>query len=144
MRHDLASGAWVDLRPVQDLKVRDREVYEAPLYDFEVGIGADGQPDMGGRKFSLRTPQAQKRALLCRLLTGWSYDLARPVWAGGIENEDSITELPLEDWDEIQNLLAPYIAKINLKPDPKGGRPVTTSASNGSSTTTARGNSRPA
>lgn len=143
MRHDLASGAWVEMRPIQDLKVRDREVYEAPL-NFEVDITADGKPDMSGRKFSLKLPVAQRRSLLCRLLTSWSYDLPRPTWAGGIENEDSFSELPLDDSDEIENLLKPYIAKINLKPDPKGSRSATTTGSNGSSTTTVRGPSRPA
>lgn len=143
MRHDLASGAWVEMRPVQDLKVRDREVYEAPL-QFEVDITPDGKPDFSDRKFSLKLPVAQRRSLLCRLLTGWSYDLVRPTWAGGIENEESFSEIPLEDWDEIEELLRPYVARINLKPDPKGGRSATTTGSNGSSTTTARGHSRQA
>jgi hypothetical protein len=142
MRHDLESGAWVELRPVQDLKVRDREVYEAPLLDFEVTVGADGKPDYSGRKFSLKAPQAQRRALLCRLMTAWSYDMARPSWAGGIENEESFSELPLADWDDIEALLKPYIAAIQNKPDPKGSRSATTTASNGSSTTTAKGRSR--
>jgi hypothetical protein len=144
MRHDLKSGAWVEMRPVQDLKVRDREVYEAPLLDFEVSIGANGKPDMSGRKFSLKVPQAQKRALLCRLLTAWSFELPRPSWAGGIENEESFSELALGDYDEITTLLDPYITKISQKPDPKGSRRATTTASNGSSTTTGRDSSRPA
>ena len=143
MRHDLTSGAWVEMRPVQDLKVRHREVYELPL-QFEIGFGDDGKPDLSGRKFSVGTPVAQRRALLCRLLTAWSYDLERPAWAGGIEHEESFSEIPLDDWDEIEDLLKPYLAKIKTKPDPKGSRSATTTASNGSSTTTARGSSRQA
>jgi hypothetical protein len=144
MRHELSSGAWVDLRPAADLKVRDREVYEAPLYDFEVTLGPDGRPDFTDRKFSMKVPRAQRKALLCRLITGWSYDLPVPSWAGGIENEDSFSELPIGDADELDALLAPYLAVIQHKPDPKGGRSATTTASNGSSTTTAKGRSRPA
>jgi hypothetical protein len=142
VRHDLESGAWVELRPVQDLKVRDRDVYEAPMRDLDVGIGADGKPDRSGVKFNLRTPELQRRALLCRLLTGWSYEMPRPMWAGGIENEDSLSEVPLDDWGEIEKLLAPYVTKIQNRPDPKGSRSPTTTASNGSSTTTAKGPSR--
>ena len=140
MRHELTSGAWVEMRPIQSIVVRDREVYEAPL-QFEVGIGADNKPDFSDRKFSLALPVAQKRSLLCRVLTGWSYDLVRPTWAGGIENEDSFSEIPLDDYDEIEELIRPWIDKINKKPDPKGSRSVTTTASNGSSTTTGRGRS---
>jgi hypothetical protein len=143
VRNTLASGAWVDMRPVQDLKVRDREVYEAPL-DFEVGFTPDGKPDFEGRKFSRSIIRGQRRALFCRLATAWSYELPRPFWAGGIENEESFVELPLEDWDEIDRLLDPYIVKINGKPDPKDSQSATTTGSNGSSTTTARGRSRPA
>jgi hypothetical protein len=143
MRHDLTSGAWVEMRPLGDLKVRDREVYEAPLLDFEIGMGDDGKPDLGGRKFSLKMPEAQRRALLCRLLTGWSYALTRPTWAGGIENEESLSELPLDDWDEIAVLLQPYIRKVTEKPDPKGARSATTTGSSISSTTKGRANSRP-
>jgi hypothetical protein len=130
------------MRPVSDLKVRDREVYEAPLTDFEVGFRADGKPDFSAKKMNIGAPKEQRRALLCRLLTAWSYELPRPSWAGGIENEESLHELPLDDWDEISRLLDPYIAKISGKPDPKGGRSATTTASNGSSTTTGRGPSR--
>ncbi len=144
MRHELPSGAWIDLRPVTDLKVRDREVYEAPLMDFEVGMGPDGKPDMGGHTFSLKIPKVQRKALLCRLMTGWSYEWARPAWAGGIENEESFAELPLDDWDEIEALLAPYIAKIAVRPNPKGGRSATSTSSSTSSTTTGRDSSRPA
>src|ERR1700691_3576688 len=132
------------MRPVTDLKVRDREAYEAPLTDFEVSVGADGKMDMGGRKFSLKVPKAQRRALLCRLLTAWSYELPRPLWEGGIENEESLAEVPLDDWDEIHALLEPYVEKIQNRPDPKGARSGTTTASNGSSTTRAQGRSRQA
>ena len=141
MRHDLTSGQWVDMRPVQDLKVRDQEVYEAPLTDFEIGFGEDGKPDLGERKFSMKIPKLQRRALLCRLLTAWSFDLPRPMWEGGIENEESFSELPLEDWQEIEALLEPYVEKIKLKPDPKGSRSGTSTGSSTSSTTTARANS---
>lgn len=141
MRHDLPSGAWIEMRPVQDLKVRDREVYEAPL-QFEIGMTDEGKPDLSGRKFSLALPVAQRRSLLCRLLTAWSYDLPLPRWAGGIENEDSFSELPLADWDAIEDLLQPYIGKIKVRPDPKGSPSATSTGSNGSSTTTGRASSR--
>lgn len=146
MRHDLESGAWIDLRPVQDLKSRDRDVWD-DAHDQAMGITAtvsDGAIDIQ------RVPvtpsmlhRMPRHALLCRLLNGWSYDLPLPRWAGGIENEESLAELPLDDEDEIGALLEPYVARVLARPDPKGRHGATTTKSgSGSSATRPRG-SRP-
>ena len=148
MRYELESGAWIDLRPVQDLKSRDRDVWD-DAHDQAMGISAtvaeDGHLDIQRLPVTpSRLSRLPRRALLCRLLNSWSYDgLPLPRWAGGIENEESLAEIPLEDDDEIQALLDPYVEKIRARPDPKGRRGATTTKSgNGSSATRPHG-SRP-
>lgn len=128
MQHAMPSGATVDLRPVSDLKYRDEQVYNAPMR-MNVQVSADGRLDVAAA-YSQGLADQQRQALLCRLLTGWSYDMPRPVWVGGVENEDSFLDLPLDDWHELRALAEPYIARIGAKPDPKE---AITSASNGSS-----------
>lgn len=146
MRHELASGAWVDLRPVQDLKSRDRDVWD-DAHDQAMGVSASiANMEIDVREIAVspaRLARLPRRALLARLLTAWSYEeLPRPRWAGGIENEESLAEVPLDDMDEITALLEPYVARIQARPDPKGRRGATGTKSSSASKATPAHDSR--
>jgi hypothetical protein len=69
------------------------------------------------------------------VVEGWSYDLPVPELGddGQVTGLDSFGELPLDDFDELERLLAPFEEKLARKPDPKAPAAATTSSSNGSS-----------
>lgn len=147
MEHTLPSGATISLRPVQDLKSRDRDVWDdaqAQAMGISASYGADDVTISDVKVAPATLHRLPRRALLCRLLTGWSYELPRPAWAGGIENEESFAELPLDDEDAIYELLEPYVVKVGQKPDPKGRRGATTTKSSSSSKATGAPGSPPA
>jgi hypothetical protein len=138
LRHELASGQWVDLRPIQSLRQRDKDVYDGAIKLF-IEFDAQGNPDMSGLPLSMTLQKVRRNALFARVLLGWSFTsedgqlLPVPHWVSddeGIMHEDSIGDLPIDDGDEIWDLLAPYIAKCERRPDPKE---TTTAVSNGTS-----------
>jgi hypothetical protein len=133
MRHDLASGAWVEMRPLGDLKGKDRDVYERAIR-LMVPRNTDGAIDIQmAVALGLDMGMIRRDAAIGRLVTGWSLDVPVPVIGElGVENRDSIGELPLGDLEEIEDLLAPYLAKLR-RPDPKAPAAATTTASNGRS-----------
>ncbi len=141
MQHTLESGETIDLRPVKGpngLKAKDKDAYEAAIKLY-VEFDDKGMPDMSGIPFSMSLTKLQRNALLARLLLGWSLKdddgnpLPLPAWNGeqdSIDNEASLGEIDIDSWNEIEEILEPYIAKVARKPDPKG---TTTASSNGTS-----------
>jgi hypothetical protein len=140
MRHDLTSGAWVEMRPLQDLKAKDKFAVGAAVRML-IPFNDEGEPDLkGGMTLGGSMQTRSLNAVLARVVTAWSYELPKPVFEyEQITSEDSIDELPLDDFNEIEDLLAPYLAKLRKRPDPKG---ATTSSSNGSSPARASGSRR--
>lgn len=143
MKYDLASGQWIDIVPLQGLKAKHRDAHDgAPkLY---MKFRDDGTPDLSGMPVSMSVAKAQRNGLLASLLLGWSFTaddgvpLPLPGWANDeIVNDDSLGELPLDDFLEIEGLLAPYLEKVQRRPDPK-----TTTTAGSSATSKARAVSR--
>ena len=142
MRADLPSGATIDYVPVQELKGKHKRLLDRHT-KLAVPAGVldeDGKVDrdaiMAGINMFAFIADKQD-ALWALLIDKWSYDLPVPdLVSGEIENADSFGEIPLEDYEEIERLLAPHAEKLARRPDPKG---TTTSASNGSSPARAHG-----
>src|SRR5689334_10775346 len=97
-----------------------------------IPITEDGEFDRSqGMAFTGAMQLAARNAVIARVITGWSYGTPVPYFeAGEVCNAESIDEIPLDDFNEIEELIAPYLAKLRQRADPKRG---ITSASNGSS-----------
>lgn len=140
MRHELASGGWVDVRPIQDLKAKDKFAVSAAV-KMLIPVNEDGEPDVSdGVALGGAMQTRAFNAVIARVVTAWSFDLPKPVYEfEQVTHEDSIDELPLDDFNEIEALLAPYQAKLRQRPNPKG---ATTSTSSGPSRAKANGSRR--
>src|SRR5580692_2813093 len=138
MHVDLASGHSIEITPITGLKAKHRDAYEgAPKIYMK--FNEQGEPDMSDMPLSMSMAKLQRNALLATLVSAWSFrvddeDVSSPLlpvprWTGmDIENDESFGEIPLDSFDEIEDLLKPYISKITRKPDPKE---TTTAASTG-------------
>jgi len=143
MRITLESGNWVDILPVQSLKAkhRDRSDGAVKLY---VQFDDQGNPDLSGMPLSMSLATVRRDALMAQIISDWSFvidpdeenspKLPVPYWDA--EKDEiayvlSYGEIPLDDFNELVEVhLAPYLEKIQRKPDPKG---TTTASSNGTS-----------
>jgi hypothetical protein len=134
MHQDLASGHSIDIVPLSGLKAKHRDAFEgAPkLY---IKFAEDGTPDLSNMPISMTIGKVQKYGLMAALISDWSFTdeaeikLPVPRWTGDeIENVDSFGEIPIDDMNELDDLLAPYLDKVRRKPDPKG---TTTGGSTG-------------
>ena len=143
MRTELESGAWVEHRPLGDLKGKDKDALTRVIrYSLPAGIDLE-HPDLAAlasgmpmQEFTLR----QRDATWAQVITAWSFTAGdgTPLPVPHVQDSDiadveSFGEIPLDDFEEIEALLAPYLAKLQRRPDPKGSQSATTSASNGSS-----------
>lgn len=125
MRFDLATGNWIEMTPIQKLKAKHRDAHDgAPR--FYIKFDDDGKPDMSDLPVSATLASLQRDALLGTLVTDWSFlddneqKLPLPKWDGEVtQNRESLGEIDIDDWDEILAILAPYLAKVRRKPDPK-------------------------
>lgn len=146
MRTELPSGAWIEHRPVQDLRGKDKDAVTMAVR-MVIPMTADGEVDLSqGMTMGGELQIKSRNAVIARVITAWSFTaedggpLPVPEWAGReIVNEDSIGELPLDGLNEIEELIAPYLAKLRARPDPKG---ATTSSSNGLPRAKAHGSRR--
>lgn len=133
MRTTLTSGAWVEHRPIQDLKGADKRAL-ARIGKPEVVLTPSGEPDLGsmlGGMDIMTWVSDQQDAVWALAITAWSWELPVPAFDGGqVTGVEVFGELPLDDYEELETLFAPFLAKLTRKPDPKG---TTTSSSNGSS-----------
>lgn len=135
MRTEFASGAWVEHRALGDMKVKDADAVTEAIRML-LPMTGDGEVDLSGGisvggAHKLRT----RNAVIARVVTAWSFTtddgapLPVPYWENHeIHDEDSIGELPIDDGAELEELIAPYQAKLRSRPNPKG---ATTSSSNG-------------
>ena len=158
MRHTLSSGNWIDVLPIQALKAKHRDRADGAVKLY-VQFDDQGNPDLSKMPLSMSLQAIRRNALMAQIITAWSftmidYDddgqvkpgtddqpLPVPYWDGasqGIVYEDAYGEIGLDDFAEIEEILAPYLAKIQRRPDPKE---MTTENSNGTSRARA-GNSR--
>ena len=133
MRTTLTSGAWVEHRPIQDLKGADKRAL-ARIGKPEVVLTPSGEPDLGsmlGGMDIMTWVADQQDAVWALAITAWSWEHPVPAFDGaGVTGVEVFGELPLDDYEELETLFAPFLAKLTRKPDPKG---TTTSSSNGSS-----------
>lgn len=136
MRRDLASGAWLELVPVQNLTGKDRSRFEKAIR-FEIPVDDSGELDKALTvAMRINGNEVRRNAAIACFVTGWSYELPLPGLdeVGRITGAESIGDYPLDDEIEIDVVLEPYLGKLR-RPDPKG---TTTSSSNGRSKATAR------
>lgn len=138
MRTDLTSGAWIEHVPVQALTFGHKRAVQratrlaipAGAIDEDLNVNRaamlDGMDIMG-------MAAARQDATWALLITAWSYEVPVPELdkaTGIVTGAAALDEIPLEDAEEIEQLLAPAAAKLARQPSGKGG---TTSSSNGSS-----------
>jgi hypothetical protein len=146
VRHELTSGAWVEVRPIQDLKAKDKFAVSAAI-KMLIPVTDDGELDTkAGLSLGGAMQTRSIAAVIARCVTAWSFTtedgapLPKPVYEyEQITHEDSIDELPLDDFNEIEELLNPYLRKLRQRPNPKG---ATTSTSSGRSPAKANGSRR--
>lgn len=135
MRHNFESGGWVELIPIQQLKLKHKTRYVNASNSL-VRLDAEGDVDRaavaaepgGWRGYVQMLERVREAALIATTVTAWSYGVPlpeiTPEWL--VLNVDSAGEADLD----LQDVLEPYRLKLLREPDPKG---TTTSASNGRS-----------
>jgi hypothetical protein len=125
MHVDLMSGHSIDITPLSGLKAKHRDAYEgAPKIYMK--FDDDGNPDLSDMPLSMSLAKLQRNALLATLISAWTFTddngaaLPVPKWADNeIANDWAFGEIPLDDFNEIEDLLKSYLAKVTRKPDPK-------------------------
>lgn len=140
MRTDLKSGAWIEHRPIQDLKGKDKDAVDRVIR-MSLPMTAEGELDTShGLSIGMEMQEKRRNALIARVVTGWSFtrDDGSPLpvpyhEADLIVHEDSIGDYPIDDAAELDELLAPYLVKVARKPNPKAQAAATITNSNGSS-----------
>lgn len=139
MRVDLEDGFWVEITPIQNLKNKHRAAYDGALR-IMVPLDDEGRPNIREIPFGLSMQAIREYALFSMILLDWNVKdddgaiLPLPKWdrsAEKVQNLESIEEIPLDMankiWDEI---LPPYVTKVERKADPKK---TTTGASSATS-----------
>ena len=132
MRVTFTSGAWVDMRPPQELTAKDKMKVQAatvlPSVDWSTGaMSSPMTMDMISR---------QTFACLDRIITAWSYDWVLPKddissdEDGNRTWDASLLQLGIDDWNELEEATEPHLEKMRAAPKARG---ATTSRSNGSS-----------
>lgn len=131
MKTDLESGAWVEHRPIQDLKAKDKDAVSLSV-KMAIPLTEDGEIDRSqGLLMSGAMQLAARNAVIARVITGWSYDAPVPFFeASEVHGIEAIDEIPIDDFNEIEELIAPYLAKLRQKASPK---PTTSTSSSTSS-----------
>lgn len=139
MRHDFPSGAWAELRPLADLRGKDKRLFEQARLTGYV-FDADGDVDYPATNAALGV--AARRALfvtnalaagVALAVTGWSFDVplpvidpqARTVSGGQVLDDD----LSLDDLSELEGIVLPYILALQRQADPKAPAAATTTRS---------------
>lgn len=130
MKTTLTSGAEIEHRPIQDLKAKDKDAVSQSV-KMAIPMTEDGEFDRSqGMVFSGAMGLAARNAVIARVITSWPYGPVPYYEAGEVHGAELIDEIPLDDFNELEDLVAPYLAKLRQRPDPKKG---TTSGSSGSS-----------
>lgn len=139
MRTTLTSGAEIEHRPIQDLKAKDKDAVSQSV-KMAVQLNDDGEFDRSqGMVLTGAMGLAARNAVIARVITGWPYGPVPYYEAGEVHGAELIDEIPLDDFNELEELVAPYLAKLRQKPNPKAQAAATTTSSSGPS----RGSGRP-
>jgi hypothetical protein len=136
VRHDLESGAWIEITPLHDLKGKDRDRFDKVMR-FGLPVTEGGEFDaIRAVAERIDTRGLRRDAAMACFITAWSFESGGeplPVPGlnelGQIAHPEVIGDYPLDDETEIEAILAPYLVKLR-RPDPKE---TTTSSSNGRS-----------
>lgn len=136
MRHDLPSGAWLEIKPVQDLKGKDADRYRRAVR-MMLPRTTEGDLDVKlGVALGIDTREVKRDAAIACFVTAWSYlgddDAPLPVPEladSAVTSRESVGDYPLDDARAIDDIIRPYLTKLD-PPDPKE---TTTSSSNGRS-----------
>lgn len=137
MRHDLESGAWIEITPLQDLKGKDRDRFDKVIR-FALPLTEAGDLDAirtVAERLDMR--EVRRDAAMACFITAWSFETApgEPLPVPGLDElgriarPEVIGDYPLDDENAIEEILAPYLVKLR-RPDPKE---TTSSSSNGRS-----------
>ena len=134
MKTTLESGAWVEHRPIQDMRAKDKDAVSLSV-KMAIPITEDGEIDRSqGLLMSGSMQLAARNAAIARVITAWSYEWPVPYFeAGEVHGAELIDEIPIDDFNEIEELIEPYLKKLRHKPNPKAQVAGTTTSSNGSS-----------
>jgi hypothetical protein len=113
------------------MRAKDKDAVSLSV-KMAIPITEDGEIDRSqGLLMSGSMQLAARNAAIARVITAWSYDWPVPYFeAGEVHGAELIDEIPIDDFNEIEELIEPYLKKLRHKPDPKKG---TTSGSSGSS-----------
>jgi hypothetical protein len=137
LRTTLASGAQIEHRPIQDLKAKDKDAVSNSV-KMAIPVNEDGEIDRSqGLMMSGAMQLAARNAVIARVITSWPYGPVPHYEAGEVHNAELIDEIPIDDFNEIEELIAPYLRKLRQKPDPKKG--TTSSSSTSSRASSAHG-----
>lgn len=130
MKLELPSGNWIELRGPEQLNAGDRTAMHAavtlPMDASRLESGSVGMMNV-----SLGMVEAQNYAVLARVIFAWSYPMCLPREDASEGYEDSLKQIPLDDWDVIEEAVAGHMAKLRGS-GPKGKKTATAS-SNGTS-----------
>jgi hypothetical protein len=136
MRTTLTSGAWIEHRPIQELKGADKRTL-AKVGKPQVAVGPGGELDVQAMVAGMDVlgyVAGQQDATWALLIEAWSYDLPVPVLdkaSGTVTGAEAFGEIPIDDFEELEALMAPFEKKLSRKPDPKAQAAAITTASNG-------------
>jgi hypothetical protein len=147
VRTTLASGAYIEHVPIQDIKGKHIRDYARAGRNHIDGGQVDDEGNVDVRAIVTSTNIGEQRelkhdALWAIVITGWSYDFPVPRFdrgSGETAGAEVLDEISADDYAEIERLLVPFARKLDIKPNPKG---ATTSASSGSSKGRANGSHR--
>jgi hypothetical protein len=133
MRTTLTSGAEIEHRPIQDLRAKDKDAVTMSV-KMAIPVTEDGEIDRSqGLQMSGAMQLAARNAVISRVITKWPYGPVPTFGAGEVHGAELIDEIPIDDFNEIEELIAPYLAKLRQRANPKAAAAATTTASNGSS-----------
>jgi hypothetical protein len=137
MKLELQSGHWIEMRGAGELTAGDKSamhsVTRLPIDGSELDSFASG---VGKFSLSLGMVEDQTYAVLARIIFGWSYPYCLPKDDISRDEDDSRTyadslrRIPLDDWNEVEDAIAPHMAK--LRSGPKGRKTTSSTSSKGS------------
>jgi len=106
MRVDLGDGQWAELKELAELNRGDKK---ATLRASTIEL----DPVAGKGYVSGANDEDQADALLCRIVTNWSFPQPLPS-----KSPKSLDVLSIAQGDKLQEAVKPYLELINGKVDP--------------------------
>jgi hypothetical protein len=137
MKAEFTSGAWVELRGPQELTARDKARFSDATYMPYISSNAGAV-----HQFSLGNIHRQQDSVIAFLITAWSYDWILPSEDQSVNDdgrlvfEQSLQNLPIDDYNELEEVIAPHLEKLR-------GGPKATVVTTGSSKASSSGGPKP-